>query len=248
MKKILLLVLGVMLVGSMAFGQATQVLSRNAVGYVKIDARSNGLTLVSIPFNAFSNTISGVLGSQLVGNNNPAGADQIFKWDNAVQTYVRYYKRATPENEWRKVGETVPTTDTLSPGESFFIKNSRLTNQTVYLMGEVPDALTAPTSTVSGVPGLQMISYSYPVETAISNLTLFDTAIKNNNPAGADQILKWDIPAQTYIRYYVRTTGWRKVGETTNTADTLTPNEGFFYLRRGTTSFDWTEKKPYTWP
>ena len=245
MKKILLMVLAVTMVGSLAFGQ-TQVLSRNAVGYVKVDVMSNGLTLASISFNAFSNTIPGVFGAQLSGNNNPAGADQIIKWNPTTQSYVQYYKRAS--GEWRKVGETNLTTDTVSPGECFFIRNARTTNQTVYLMGEVPDSFTAVTTTVAGVPGLQMVSYSYPVEVSITNMSLFSTAVKNNNPAGADQILKWNPTTQSYVVYYVRSTGWRKVGETTNTTDKMAPGEGFFYLRRGTTSFAWTENKPYTWP
>lgn len=245
MKKLLLMVLAVTMVSSLAFGQ-TQVLSRNAVGYVKVDAWSNGFTFASVPFNAFSNTVPGVMGSQLVGNNSPGFADQLMKWSPSNQQYITYYKRAS--GEWRKVGETNATTDTLSPGEAFFIRNRRSTNQTVYLMGEVPDSRSAITTTVFGLPGFQMVSYSYPVEMSITNLTLFSTAIKNASPGFADQIIKWDPVSQAYIKYYARSTGWRKVGETNTTSDTLAPSEGFFYLRRGLTSFTWTENKPYTWP
>lgn len=248
MKKILLLVLGVVMVGSLALGQ-TQVVSRNAVGYVKVDARSNGLTAASIPFNAFSNTIGGVFGSQLVGNSFPANADQIMKWDKSLQNYQTYFKNNS--GLWCNITNTlVETRDTLIPGDGFWIKNRRLTNQTVYVMGEVPDSFAGMrTSTTYIVAGLSFISYSFPVERAISNLTLFSTAVKNIFPANADQIMTWDSARQGYNTYFAHTAGWRNITNTTqNTSDVIKPGDGVWYKRRGASGFTWNEVKPYTWP
>ena len=248
-KKVLLLSIGVMLIGSMAFGQTNQVLSRNAVGYVKVDVRSNGLTAASIPFNAFSNTVGGVLGSQLVGNSFPANADQIMKWNKSLQNYQTYYKNNS--GLWCNITNTsAETRDTLVPGEGFWIKNRRLTNQTVYVMGEVPDSFAGMrTSTTHIVAGLNFISYSFPVEKAISNLTLFSAAVKNAFPANADQIMTWDSVRQGYKTYYAHTNGWRNITNTAqNTTDVLHPGDGVWYKRRGASGFTWNEVKPYTWP
>ena len=112
-----------------AMAQTNQVLSRNAVGYVNVFVQSNGLALVRIPFNQLSPTnMTGVLGTQLTGNNNPSLADQVLKWDASSQAYVTYFKHGS--GQWRKVGDVVETTNTLSAGESFWIRSSGRDNST----------------------------------------------------------------------------------------------------------------------
>ncbi len=244
MKKILLLVLGVMLVGSLAFGQ-TQVLSRNAVGYVKVDARSNGFTLVSIPFNAFSNTAQGIFGAQLVGGT-PGASDQVLFWDKAGQQYVTLYKDNS--GIWRDANTFAVATNIIVPGDGFWIRNRRTTNQTVYLMGEVPDKLTMPTNAIAGVVGFNIIAYTYPTEALFTNLLLFSVANKGT-PGAADQVLFWNKETQSYSTYYASTTGWRDANTFALVSNLVVyPADGFWFRRRGAVGFTWTETKPYTWP
>jgi hypothetical protein len=99
MKKSLLILAGLALVASSALGQ--QVLSRNAVGYTRVDVPSSNLILGAIPFNAFSNTITGIFGSSLVGGNNIGQSDEIQKWNGT--SYVRYWKANPLGGAWSSI-------------------------------------------------------------------------------------------------------------------------------------------------
>jgi len=248
MKKLTAILLGTLIASSAALAQTNQVLSRNAVGYVKATApATNGLTLLRIPFFSFGTNITQVMGGAMHGAAFPAQADQILKWRAGTnQSYVTYFKHNT--GQWRKTTEAFESPDTLEPGESFWVLNRRVTNQFVYLMGEVPDQFSAPTFPVDIDPGLQLISYSYPIAIAITNLGLHTNAIKAAFPANADQIQMWVATSQTYRTYYAHSTAWRRTTESVATTDIVEPGEGMWYLRRGATSTIWNQTKPYTWP
>ena len=224
MKKILLLVLGVMFVGSLAFGQTTQVLSRNAVGYVKVDVLSNNLALATLNFNAFDNKISVIFTNQLTGGGNFNVSDNVLKWDPVSKTYIIFWK--TTGGEWRQFPQIVQTTNRLKPGETFWIKNNHTSNQTVYLMGEVPDRITAPTQEVGVVSNLNFVAYSFPTEIAITNLNL-PQAKSGGNFNTADNILKWNPAAKTYSIFWRAAGGWRLFPQTTNTSAKISPWRGF---------------------
>jgi hypothetical protein len=243
MKKILLLVLAVTMVGSLAFGQ-TQVLSRNAVGYVKVDAGSNNLAMCTLNFNAFDNRIISIFTNQLTGGGNKDASDQILKWDPVGKVYIIFWK--TPTGQWRQFPSTGDATNTLQPGETFWIRNTHTSNQTVYLMGEVPDSSTAPTRNVSVISNLNMVAYSYPTEIAITNLNL-PNAKSGGNKDASDNILVWNPVAKAYKIYWRSPVGWRLFPGTSNTWDTIQPGQGFWY-KRLSNSFTWVENKPYTWP
>jgi hypothetical protein len=71
----------------------------------------------------------------------------------------------------------------MEPGEAFWVKNKRGSNQVVYLMGEVPDRYTMPTNEVDVVEGMSLVSFSFPVEIAITNLNLPQAKVGNNRGA-----------------------------------------------------------------
>lgn len=245
MKKILILFLGVALVGSMAVGQTTQVLSRNAVGYVKVDVPSNGFVMCALNFYAFNNTVSAIFTNQLTGGNTPSLSDTVQKWDPIGKTYLTFWK--TPTGQWRQSGSTADATNTLNPGEGFWIKNSHSSNQTIYLMGEVPDSISSPTQRINVVSNLNMVSYGFPVEVAITQLNLVG-AKPGNTPSLSDNIQKWDPAGKKYITFwYTPTLQWRQSGESVATTNKLYPGDGVWYTRRST-NFVWSETKPYTWP
>lgn len=246
MKKLLLLVFAVTMVGSLAFGQ-TQVLSRNAVGYVRIDVKSNNLALCSDNFVGFSNTISGIFGNQLMGYSNIGTSDEIMVWSGTK--YDRYWKPAPlGGSTWVKYPSVTAATNTLSPGQTFWIINKQPSNQTVYLMGQVPDSQNfGSTSTVWCVEGLNMPAYSFPVDVAITQLNLA-SAKQGNNIGAGDNLWKWDASIRNYVKYWKSPVGWVKYPATTQTVDRIYPGEGFWYVRRTNTVMTWAETKPYSWP
>lgn len=185
-------------------------------------------------------------------------ADQVIKFDTATQRYVRHWKPSFLGNDtWWQVGQNFATTNVLLPGEAFFIQNNQTSNQTVYILGEVPDRFTVPTDTskvsVAGIGGFTFIGYPYPTEIAINDTTLFDTAVPGVNFNDSDQIIRFDPSIQRYVRYWILNgqPHWAKLGEPpiNPTTDKFRPGEGFIYQRKpGTVVFDWQEIKPYTWP
>lgn len=245
MKKTLA-VLAVAALAASVPAQTNQVLSRNAVGYVRVTVPPTNLVLACIPFNAFSNTVGAILGTQLTGGASPALSDTVLKWDSVNKTYVTFWK--TLAGQWRQFPEGVATTNILRPGEAFFISNKHSTNQDVFVMGEVPDKYTAPTSVVYLVTNLSMGSYSFPVEMAITSLTIKASAKKGASPALSDALLTFDPIAKSYVTFWFPLSGDpRQFPEGVATTNKLAPGQGFFYNRKST-NLVWQEIKPYTWP
>jgi hypothetical protein len=250
MKKILLLVFGAMLVGSLAFGQ-TQVLSRNAVGYVKVSVLSNNLAFVGMNFKAFSNTVQGIFGEQLMGGTAFNNSDQVLRYDPLGGTYKRYWKRNS-DGLWLNA-DTGSNTDTFDVAYGFWIRNLRTSNQTVYLMGEVPDSvnLAGTTVTVRIEQGLNQPAFGFPTAVAISNLSFGAQAFGGTAFNNSDQILKYDPVAKSYRRYWRSSalSQWIDADSGFATPDSIDPADGFWYRRRaGQPAFDWKENKPYSWP
>ena len=99
-----------MWVGSMAFGQATQVVSRNAVGYIKVTIPKGTLMMIQTPFENLNGSGYYSIG-ELVGSNFPSGTVSYF-WNKNLQQY----KSENFTTRW------IPGTNTFSRGEGLFLK------------------------------------------------------------------------------------------------------------------------------
>ena len=99
-------------------------------------------------------------------------------------------------------------------------------------MGEVPDKVTAPTTSLYVVQGLQMVGFMYPVATPLTNTSLATTA-------------KWGD-----VLYYWKTNqSWGSENFVTRwIPGTLVMEPGQAYYYKTTNATVWTETKPYTWP
>jgi hypothetical protein len=102
-------------------------------------------------------------------------------------------------------------------------------------MGEVPDAITAPTTTINDVTGVNLVGYPYPADIKWTNTQLAKNGVVN------DQLFTWNITNQAY-NIFTRTVG----GWAGGTNVVIRPGEGFWF--RTTRTQTWTEAKPYTWP
>lgn len=227
MKKSIVLALGVAVLASSAFAQ-TQVLSRNAVGYVKIEAvRSNYHFIANNFFNLEGSTVP-ITVTNLIGNQVPNGSTVLI-WNPATQTYG---------SESKGFAGWVPGTNRLNTGRGFWLKIADAGPSNVYqvyLMGEVPDKNTQPTSTVSIVPGFNMVSMSYPITMKFTNTTIAKSGVLG------DTAIFWDAASKTYRSESRGFAGWSP-----GTNDVM-PGQGFWYRRAGGTT-NWIEAKPYTWP
>lgn len=235
MKKLALALIGLTLVGSSAFAQTTGVLSRNAVGYVKVTIPKGKLALIRNDFEDISG--SGLAITNVIGDQVPVGST-ILLWDytfNPAPKYIPINKAAANRGGWGAGG-----TNRLVRGQSFFmqIPSSAASNEyQVYMMGEVPDKTTAPTSTVGVITSLGMYGHPYPVSEYWTNTTLA------KNAAVGDSLLLWNGDAYVpYNKAAANRGGW---GAATNVI--LAPGQGFWFQTSNASS-NWTVPKPYTWP
>ncbi len=213
---------GLSLICSAAMGQ--QVLSRNAVGYVKVAALSNKLVLARMDFEPLDGsdqwTVSNLFGAQL-----PVGSS-VAIWDRIAYKYIG---EARTRSGWS------PGTNIIRRGEAFFVRSAGETN--LYLMGEVPDRNYPDTYTtvLANVTGMSALGFPYPVSQYWTNMSL---AINGTN---GDSLAVWDVGIQNYVGYARTRSGW---GNATNLV--FQPGEGFFY--RSAVTQTWIVVKPYTWP
>lgn len=229
MKKALIIALGLAFASS-AFADTNAVLSKNAVGYVKVDLiATNKLHLIRNDFIgldapiAISNTFAAL----------PVNTEIIF-WNKSSQSYRSPIGKTA--FGWGSAGSNI-----LPRGESFFLRTpSSATNTaqySVYLMGEVPDQITSPTSTHSIAAGIGLEGYAYPVATSWTN-----TALAKALPVNSE-IIVWNNAAQSYNAAIGKTAfGWGASGN----ALILQPGQGF--VVRSPSAVNAEQAKPYTWP
>lgn len=230
MKKILIAALG-MAVATSAFAQTNQVLSRNAVGYIKTTTEPSKLYLLSAPFvNIADGTDNHSLTNLLAGVPN---GTSVSAWDDTAQSYINYGKSG------RGVWDLVAQTSKVARGASFFVRiPAGAGTNDVYIMGEVPDATTAPTTTQSRAAGITFSSHPYPVAVSFTG-TAFAVAAPNGTAVSL-----WDSASQSYINYGKSGRGVWDLGAQ---AATLPAGQGLL-IRSAAAGNNWTEVKPYTWP
>ena len=90
MKKIALVMVLLVFVGSVAIGQTTQVLSRNAVGYVKVLGEKGKLTLGRSDFEAMD-AAGGIMVSNMFGNQLPD--DTCCICGTGLQVFTKPFRR-----------------------------------------------------------------------------------------------------------------------------------------------------------
>ncbi|MCZ7592759.1 MAG: hypothetical protein M5U15_11720 [Kiritimatiellae bacterium] len=230
MKKLLVAALG-LAVATSAFAQTNQVLSRNAVGYIKTTTEPNKIYLLSAPFvnlangsdnHSVTNLLAGVPNSTVVS-----------LWDDTAQGYISFSKSG------RGVWDASAQTSVVARGKAFFVRipGSASTND-LYIMGEVPDATTAPTTTQSRASGLSFRGHPYPVAVAFTG-TAFAVAAPNSTVVSI-----WDASTQSYLSY---SKSGRGVWDAGAQSASLQAGQGLI-IRSAAAPNNWTEVKPYTWP
>ena len=229
---------------------ADGITSANVVGYQTVSDVAGG------KFKALAVQFEDVAGGEiavkdLVTVGTPAGgalisdgADQIWRWDTANATWIKYFYRTQRKTVygWCKSGEESATTDTIPAGETFFFRRGTGSVATdLTLAGAVKEFKGSAQYSAAGGQFVFMAN-PWPFETVIKDFANYQTSPSGGAliSDGADQIWRWDTTAATWIKYFYRTQrkvvyGWCKSGEESATTDTIPVGEGFFF-RRGTGS------------
>lgn len=228
MKKTVVVLLCLAFVATAAFGQ--QVLSKNAVGYVRKSLDKGKYYLMNVNFNMLTgaNTVSNVFPASSSGL--PSGT-KIYIWNDVGQSYAASETLETfPSTRWN------PGTNVLELGRSFWVRipPSAVSNTyELFTMGEVPDE----TNVVKNLrPGFTFASFPYPVETKITN-SMLGSVVKSGDK----------------VYFFDPNGGW--ASETWQTFPTVGWNPGTNIFRPGdailiksTLITNWNQAKPYTWP
>ncbi len=229
MKKALWIVMAAALaVAVVAATAQTEVLSANAVGYIKKTLPAGGdLVAMSIPLDSMTNA-NLVFGETSVASEAPEGAFVYF-WDVVGQTWIQGQKSS---KGWGAYGNQV-----LQPGEGFFLQGdaAAASEVEVTITGEVPSDAQISRS-IPGGNALGTLGNPFPVD------FIFGTSSVASNAPEGSFVYFWDVVGQTWIQGQKSSKGWGAYGN-----QAILAGEGFFLQSPGSAT-TWDVDKPYTWP
>ena len=233
MRRILGTALGLIMMAPLAHGQ--NVLSQNAVGYVRVTIPDGGLALLRPDFEQIDPSVPADM-FNLIGDQLPDGS-LAHIWDVTTSSYVSELKGGR-SGAWPNPGREV------ARGEAFWLQVPSGSGQAewdVYIMGEVPGTNNASeSSTVTGIAGVDAVGYPFPAAVTWSNTTL-----SAQLPNGSAMHI-WNIATQSYDSFTKggRAGDWGPVGN----AVVIEPGTAFWVDVADASVIDWTEVKPYDWP
>ncbi|MBN1268809.1 MAG: hypothetical protein JXB04_04420 [Kiritimatiellae bacterium] len=211
------------LAACIVFAQTNQVLSRNAVGYTRVVVPKGGLVLVRMDFEDLAG--GDLHAADVIGDQMPMGS-VVYHYDNGLGGYATDNKTV--------LGWSTNIIFDRGMGLWLRVPSTAVSNEyVVYLMGEVPDRFTAPTSQVAVASGITQLGYLYPADVLWTNTTL-----AKNSKLG-DVLYWWD--GSNYVANNRSVLGWA------NPNLVLTPSMGFWFKTTAAAT-NWIEDKPYTWP
>jgi parallel beta-helix repeat protein len=224
-------------------------------GFLRLNIPENTQTLVSTPFEPFDGTLNNFFLGQLTGESTDSTGDRVIKWLSQTQSYTSAFKAdntgdSAKNGKWFEEGiNWTPTTLTLSPGEGFWIQNQHSATQRVFLMGKV---VLDDNKSITFSPAYNVFSYPFT-----SKIGLNYTDLKNDGAHGAiDQNGSPDV----FSKVSPSTNFWLLSDETSQNngkwfdennvlaSESLKLGKGYWYNRQVTTSFTWTEDRPYLNP
>ena len=230
MKKTLWIAMAGALVASVVAASAQEVLSANAVGYIKKTMpASGGMVMVNIPLDSMTEA-SNVFGRTSIAQEAPQGSTVYF-WDTVMQQWA-------PGSKGSKGWAGAQSNRVVLAGEGFFLKGSNAAPAAVdvTITGEVPDA----NPIVRAIPGsgaYGTLANAYPVDMNFGESDVAKNASQNSI------VYFWNESLQQWDAGNKGIKGWQPA----QSNKVVTAGEGFFLKEVGTVT-TWTNTKPYTWP
>ncbi len=229
MKKAIMVFAVAALAGSLV-ASAQEVLSQNAVGFVKRDVPAGKLQIVSIPFVNMDNAE----GTYKFGDTDMALSelqqnDSVMFWDADAQVWIGGVKG-------KKGWAAAQSNHVVKVGEAFFVRSKQADDISVTAQGEVPDDESLATSYAGG-KALSIMAYPFPVEQKFGTTTLAEQLPQNAS------VMFWDDSAQVWIGGVKGKKGWAAA----QSNHVIQVGEGFF-VRTPEDGATWEAVRPYTWP
>lgn len=238
MKKTLWIVIAGALIASVIAASAqTEVLSANAVGYIKREVNSGG------KFQTFTVPLYPMSGSLLFTNTSVAIEapvnTAVYFWDPTFNSGAGGWDSVTKGTftGWGKFNTKV-----LAAGEGFMIKSPTASTEPLQLTitGEVPDE-DGLSATIRPSLNLAMVGNPYPVD------VVFGTTVLASNAAVNSIVAFWDPTLSAGKGGWVSTTRGLFSGWGAAATRVVKAGEAFAFREAGTTNA-WDVNRPYTWP
>jgi len=221
-------------------------------GLMRIEIRPGEERLTSTPFDAFDSNLDLLLSGQLSGAASPENADQVKIWDTSVQDFKSVFladNTGDPNRDGKWFKDNVnwePSDITFSPGIGFSIKNSHLAAQTIFLSGRVP---LDNSKILTLQPNLNLFSYPFSSKLLFNGSNMKnDGAIGGLNRTDNPDLVITDLPgSEQWLMDNPSDPNDGKWHDESNMISTfeLMPGSSYWYERRGLTSFQWSENRPY---
>ena len=228
MKKTMWIAVG-MLAASVVAASAQEVLSANAVGYIKKTLPANGqLIAVSIPLDNMNET-NNVFGRTSIAQEAPQGSE-VFFWNEAGQNW-------SVGSKGQKGWAAAQSNKVVYSGEAFFMRGpSGGSALEVTITGEVP-ADPVLSRAMAGSGTLSAMANPYPVDFKFGESDLAKNATQGT------EVYFWSEVGQNWSVGSKGQKGWAAA----QSNRVVVAGEGFFMKEAGASS-TWNQAKPYTWP
>lgn len=220
--------------------------SDNTVGMFTIMVHE-GMNLISLPLIPLSTALEDVLGSQITGSDNEAGADRFWSWTGTGYEFAWLVGGVGEpyDGQWYTGNE--PTMLTFEPDKGAWIQiRPGHGTHDIYIVGEVSTEGRA----VSINEGMNLIGICYPVSVPLANTNLWESGMTGaDNEASSDRIWMWKGTNYDFI-WLVDGVGasydgqWYKGNEPFD--GKFEPGRGYWIqVREGHAEFVWEYVKPY---
>ena len=236
MKKTLWIAIVGALAASVVAASAQEVLSANAVGYIKKTLPAGGqLVAMSIPLDSMTETDI-VFGRTSVAQEAPANS-WVYFWNPANQAWVGGIKSPVGGGRWG----TIQSNYVLSAGEGFFMKGAatNVADVDITITGEVPPDPSR-SRAIPGAGALGTLGNPYPVDFKFGESALALNASPNS------WVYFWNPANQAWVGGIKSPVGGGRWGSIQSNY-VVQAGEGFF-LKEAAGVTSWTNERPYTWP
>jgi len=232
MKKTLWIAIAGALAASVIAASAQEVLSANAVGYIKKTLPAGGkLVAVSMPLDSMTEA-NNVFGRTSLAQEMPVGSWVHF-WNEVNQTWVAGQKSG-------KGWSPLQSNTVVKSGEGFFIQGPKAAavDTEVTITGEVPPDATISRAILANKQ-LSSLANPYPVDFKFG-----DSDLAVQAPVGS-WVHFWNQENQTWVAGQKSGKGWSPLQSNT----VVQAGEGFFLQQPAAApAAAWNAAKPYTWP
>lgn len=251
MKKLGAVLLGASLVTGVAVWAANTATSVNAVGFVNVTVPTYP-SFGAVAFNfegigSGATPITSIIGTNALRRNNLfSKADRLAIYDVAMQNWIQYFQKNDGLFYITTNTSSAVDAPVINPGQGFFVVPPYTATNSTLNISVAGQVVTSNVYTQQMVQGLQLFTSPFSAGFNISsNDWVADGATANSLFSKADKIYVWN--GASYDQYFLKSTGWYYVTNTSTKADVVIPiGGGAWYHAK--TNFVLTISKPYSFP